>query len=808
MSLAPPLSTPLALERVAHVAEALLACVEPTFGVAGKDRWIRNARNQIVITNSGEAVLRAVTVDHPVATYLREVITTHAERHGDGAVSTLAMVTAGVRRVAELCGGDDTAISRRKRASLARALSRVADGALRTTLLPLAIDAATVRVPIPGFEMEDDAASVNGPKHEESAGWEPSDRFHAGLRAAAATSLAGAAAPATRAALAKLAVALVANTVREASRKNDRPGTKLASLRDALRDLRARPPVVAARGASVEASALLRGVLCEGSLARVATRRREDASSRSVDAEAPRGVDAPARVVALRGTELDNPFFGDERESFFSAKAVALAHFGTALTNRGTDDGTDATGDEPEPAREEARAFAARTRADVLAARGVDLVVSATRVSRCAASALADRGVFALELVSARDFAAVLAALQIAPARANTTRALAECDVGVAAGGFREIAAAGPGGNPNETFTHVRTETSFVAVCRGFGAETAAAHAVATRRAVRVAARAVVVTASGASLRLVPGGGACEAALFAAARAVFPADEVSAETGSDGVTVPDDASRERESDANALDVVRAMARAVPDALAGAGRDDRVDRVVFSGAGDGSVSRSSRRGGAMDVLAAATNARDARVTALSSSRETERNRETEKLGSRSVPSRETAETREKKTNRDEETVPSLRCRRATLVGLVSAAVAPETAHPGTAAAILDEAPPPHATRAFRDELGVSSERTTYALAKADPVAFAVLEPAETKRAALVAVVEAVAQTTRVEQIVRARALDSPARAALLHRRRRRQGERHETSWEDDSSDDSSSRGEDERRSEDESSDDSW
>ena len=109
---------------MAHVADALLACVDPTFGVAGKDRWIRNARNQIVITNSGEAVLRAVTVDHPVATYLREVITTHAERHGDGAVSTLAMVTAGVKRVAELCGGDDVhGNARRKRTSLARALS-------------------------------------------------------------------------------------------------------------------------------------------------------------------------------------------------------------------------------------------------------------------------------------------------------------------------------------------------------------------------------------------------------------------------------------------------------------------------------------------------------------------------------------------------------------------------------------------------------------------------------------------------------------------------------------------------------------
>ena len=199
MSSAPPLSTPLALARVAHVADALLACVDPTFGVAGKDRWIRNARNQIVITNSGEAVLRAVTVDHPVATYLREVITTHAERHGDGAVSTLAMVTAGVKRVAELCGGDDVhGNARRKRTSLARALSRLADGALRTTLLPLAIDAATVRVPVPGFENDDE------PRKLERSGWDLSDRFRAGARATAATALAGAAAPATRAALATL----------------------------------------------------------------------------------------------------------------------------------------------------------------------------------------------------------------------------------------------------------------------------------------------------------------------------------------------------------------------------------------------------------------------------------------------------------------------------------------------------------------------------------------------------------------------------------------------------------------------------
>jgi hypothetical protein len=236
MSSAPPLSTPLALARVAHVAEALLACVDSTFGVAGKDRWIRNARNQVVITNSGDAVLRSVTVTHPVASYLREVITTHAERHGDGSVSTLAMVTAGVARVAELCGRDfGSGDARRKRASLARALSRVADGALRTTLLPLAIDAATVRVPLPGLErleMSRDASEddVNERETGENVSrWDVGDRFRAGLRAAAATSLAGASAPATRAALARLAVTLVANTVDRALRDK-------SSDRDRLED--------------------------------------------------------------------------------------------------------------------------------------------------------------------------------------------------------------------------------------------------------------------------------------------------------------------------------------------------------------------------------------------------------------------------------------------------------------------------------------------------------------------------------------------------------------------------------------------
>ena len=137
----------------------------------------------------------------------------------------------------------------------------------------------------------------------------------------------------------------------------------------------------------------------------------------------------------------------------------------------------------------------------------------------------------------------------------------------------------------------------------------------------------------------------------------------------------------------------------------------------------------------------------------------------------------------------------------MVGLVSAAVAAGTAHPGTATAILDEAPPAFASGEEKMTRENARRVSAYAHAAADPVAFAVLEPAETKRAALVVAVEAVAQTTRVEHIVR-------ARAALSKRRQRRKDERHEASCEDDSSEDSSSRGEDERRSEDYSSDDSW
>jgi hypothetical protein len=128
----------------------------------------------------------------------------------------------------------------------------------------------------------------------------------------------------------------------------------------------------------------------------------------------------------------------------------------------------------------------------------------------------------------------------------------------------------------------------------------------------------------------------------------------------------------------------------------------------------------------------------------------------------------------------------------LVGLVSAAVAPETAHPGTAAAILDEPPPRSAFSSDSSALETcdASERTAYAHATADPVLFAVLEPAETKREALVSAVEAVAQTTRIEQIVRARSTLFPRAARRRRHRRKDESDESDESREDDSEAESS------------------
>ena len=239
------------------------------------------------------------------------------------------MVTAGVKRVAELCGGDDVhGNARRKPSSRARCRPRGRARCerrfclWRSTPRPRAF-------PFPGSRTMTNRENSSAPGGTSPIGSAPA-------RARRRRRLGGAAAPATRAALATLAVTLVASVVREVSRVEKTSRTsRTSALRDALRDLRARPPAVAARGASVEQSALTRlSVLCAGSLARVSARRREDRaedrsnptislssdtrenknnsawiSARSVS----RGVDAPARVVALRGVELGRPLLRERR---------------------------------------------------------------------------------------------------------------------------------------------------------------------------------------------------------------------------------------------------------------------------------------------------------------------------------------------------------------------------------------------------------------------------------------------------------------------------------------------------------------
>ena len=82
----------------------------------------------------------------------------------------------------------------------------------------------------------------------------------------------------------------------------------------------------------------------------------------------------------------------------------------------------------------------------------------------------------------------------------------------------------------------------------------------------------------------------------------------------DGGAASHKSDASRESDAAALDVLCAMARAVPDALASTGRDDRgasdgILDILDPGSTVQSVGRSCTRGGATDVSAASTDARD-------------------------------------------------------------------------------------------------------------------------------------------------------------------------------------------------------
>ena len=738
-----PLATPLNLTKVAAVAEALFNVVEPTFGACGKDKWVVNSYGQIVVTNSGAEVLRHVAVAHPVASVIRNVVTKHAKRHGDNAVSLLCMITAGTNRVAALCGDGDSPTTQKKRVALASALARLTENALRVSLLPTVLDRSSIRIPIPTFGSKEVTSD---------GGWRVEHRFRAGLRCAIATALRGAASGGTAVTLTNVLVTLVANSLememgRNANgggtgddssatgRRGERstnttttftpksPTATTTRLADFVRRLRADPPVVAVPGAGVEKSALLRGVLlCSGLCgtgpmggwgSRLNTHTQDSQSG-------------PSRVVVLRNCELDDVFFG----------------LGGGSSD--PDPGSDST----ENSRQHvsygshvdvsfAQSFLAKRNAKVLHNRGVGLVLSSAVVTARAANALRAFGIRVCASLTEKEVERVCRALHISPTANVTVTSLQTCDIGVCEDGFREIASgSGDSGDTQSVYTHVRARDGYVAVVRGFSPESASANAACARRAVKVAAAAFVVddvanvehvevddvansncvkdsdTQAGNCVKdsdtnaawyisLVPGGGACEAALWACAGASV-AELRRGPCSGDGFC-------DREADVWALDVLQHVAKAVPIALINAD-------------GDGTVSTQKQNGFfaktprlVVNLLAAAT-----------AKHETEITKEPPSAFPKDVDGRQPH-------------------KHNSLIGFVSTALAPETSHPNTAACVLDEAP--------WDDSAVTNN--SYASQMCDPVRHAVLEPTASKRAAIAAAMACVASLTKIDQIAVAR-----------------------------------------------------
>ena len=77
-----PLESPIALSRVAAVAESLQAAVAPTFGPMGLSRILVDDENRIILTNSGQAILEVrAAPPPPTASRARARSGTRAGRH-------------------------------------------------------------------------------------------------------------------------------------------------------------------------------------------------------------------------------------------------------------------------------------------------------------------------------------------------------------------------------------------------------------------------------------------------------------------------------------------------------------------------------------------------------------------------------------------------------------------------------------------------------------------------------------------------------------------------------------------------------
>ena len=322
---------------------------------------------------------------------------------------------------------------------------------------------------------------------------------------------------------------------------------------------------MATRGETVDRSVLLEGVLLPVGL-------------RRAPGDVRRGRwDGPARVAALIGAELNEGFdaSGVERRSSRLVDAAIEVR---------TDDQFF------EMARW--RAAAAARRADVLARRGVNLLLCSERVDHAACDALTRRGVFVAELVPEEDIRSTLDACGGgAPATAATDDALATCDV-VEAEMFAEQRLPGA---PAPAL-YVRARGTYTALVRGPGAETSAHHKRLVERGLRVFAASLdrvedEMNGDGeddARVSLVPGCAAFEAAMCARLRDAADDAAAGADATPDEKSSFDDEGVDREARVMALEVTRAMCRAVPALLArnteAPGKTSRAGTGTGAGAG--------------------------------------------------------------------------------------------------------------------------------------------------------------------------------------------------------------------------------
>ena len=355
-------------------------------------------------------------------------------------------------------------------------------------------------------------------------------------------------------------------------------------------------------------------------------------------------------------------------------------------------------------------------------------------------------GVFVAELVPEEDIRSTPDACGGgAPATAATDDALATCDV-VEAEMFAEQRLPGA---PAPAL-YVRARGTYTALVRGPGAETSKHHKRLVERGLRVFAASLdrvedETNGDGedhARVSLVPGCAAFEAAMCARLRdAVDDArwrrrDARTRNHRSDDEGVDREARVMALGGGDARDVSRG-ARAV-GAEHGGARENAPARGRGRGQGAGTVRRWSDGNSVSDATRTfdRTNAKLPREALDLLSRASE----------------------------------SVRAGGSTLVGRVSAASAPEATHPGTAAAIFNSPPPPHA---FGEG---ETPRVAFFARALDPAQHAALEPSSAAIGKILAALEAVETAIRIGETLPAAVRIGTRRSVVGARGRRVGGDR--------------------------------